>query len=83
MRQWACSTTSDAHQQDGIEQVGVERRLVPPMASDVLARTVNHVGHGQLGERHRGGGLRQLGQGGGDVTVFCRRRNTVDPMASQ
>lgn len=53
-------TTNDPHQQDGIEQVCIERRLVSPMASDVLPRTVNHVGNRQFGDWHRCCWLRQL-----------------------
>lgn len=69
-------TTNKPHQQDGIEQVCIKRRLISPMASDVLPRAVNHVGNGEFGDWHRGCWLRQLRQGWADVSVFSNGKNT-------
>lgn len=68
--------TTDPHQQDGIEQVCIKRRLISPMASDVLPRAVNHVGNREFGDWHRSCWLRQLRQGWADVSAFCKGKNT-------
>ena len=64
-----------SHQQDGVEHVVAERRLVDAaVAADVLAGAVHHAGDGQLGHGH-GRRLRQLGESRAEVSVLCKRQD--------
>lgn len=67
----------ETHQQDGVEDIVVQRRLIDvPAAADALACAVHHVGDGQLGYGHGRCRLCQLGQSRADVVHVCRNTSS-------
>lgn len=59
-----------SHQQDGVEDIVVEGRLIDtPVSADALTSAVHHVGNGEFGYGHSRW-LSQFGQRMADICIL-------------